>query len=149
MAPSFSPSNSDLPSSYENPGVYFQLRATGAGAAAAAPSKRALIWGHKLASGSGQFNSPIRCPGLQQAFLYAGRGSDAVRAFQAGDGLEGQSETIVLNGFFDLRGLSGFPAGDFRIFCGRAQHDGLIAATAGKLARLAGQVADHSIRFFI
>src|SRR5437763_505907 len=81
MAVPFAPGNSDLPSSYENPGVYFQLRSTGAGAANTATSKRALIWGHKLGSGTGQFNSPLRCPGLQQAILYAGQGSDAVRAF--------------------------------------------------------------------
>jgi len=75
--------NSDLPSSYEVPGVYFQLRSTGAGAAASAPSKRALILAHKRAAGTGPFNSPIRCPGLQQAILYAAQGSDAVRAYQA------------------------------------------------------------------
>ena len=82
MAAPFAPASS-IPSSYEVPGVYFELRASGAGAAATAPSKRALLWGHKTASGSGQFNSPIRCPGLQQALLYAGQGSDAARAFQA------------------------------------------------------------------
>lgn len=82
MAAPFAPASS-IPSSYEVPGVYFEIRASGAGAATSAPSKRALLWGHKTASGTGQYNSPIRCPGLQQALLYAGQGSDAARAFQA------------------------------------------------------------------
>ena len=83
MASPFAPQNTDVPSSFEPPGTFFQLRTAGAGAAGGDLGRRVLLLAHKTASGTGQLHFPIRCPGKALAAQYAGSGSDAARAYQA------------------------------------------------------------------
>lgn len=77
------PQNTDVPSSFEPPGVYFQIR-TGGGASILADAwKRVFLWGHKLSSGTAAYDVPTRCSSVLEAFLLAGQGSDLARAYQA------------------------------------------------------------------
>src|SRR5262245_54171667 len=81
--PDIVPTNTDLPSSFEPPGVYFQLRTQGGGSTLADAFKRVLIWGHKLSSGTIPYDSPTRCSSPSEAFTLAGQGSDLAREYQA------------------------------------------------------------------
>lgn len=77
------PINTDVPASYEPPGVYFQIRAQGGGSILSSAFKRVIIWGHKGSSGTMAFNVPVRCSSASEAFTLAQQGSDLARQYQA------------------------------------------------------------------
>lgn len=76
------PINTDVPYSWENPGVYFRLNTNGSGSSSSL-DKNALLVGYKTSAGTGQPGFPIKVNGTQDAITYAGQGSDACRQFQA------------------------------------------------------------------
>lgn len=77
------PTNTDLPSSWEVPGIYLQLDLTGSGAALNSVAKRALLIACKTTSGSYAVDSPVLVAGQATANAYFGQGSDLARLWAA------------------------------------------------------------------
>src|SRR5437764_1388432 len=97
--PNAAPGNFDLPSSWLSPGVYTSLDTTGAGAGINSVTKRLLLVGQKLSTGSQATDSPVQITTSQDAFNFFGRGSDLVRMFQA-------AESQVGAGIIDVYGCA-------------------------------------------
>jgi phage tail sheath gpL-like len=77
------PTNPDLPTSWDIPGVYFSLNLTGQGTSQTAQNMRLLCYGDRLSSGSVAADTPVRVTGQSDANSYFGRGSDLARIYAA------------------------------------------------------------------
>lgn len=75
------PVNPDLPSSNLLPGVYLKLNLAGGGGGLNSPSKKLLLIGNKLASGTQAQDTPIQVTNQTDANTYFGRGSDLARMY--------------------------------------------------------------------
>ncbi len=81
--------NTDLPASWKIPGVYTQINFTGSGAALDDDSKRILIWGYRLSTGSAAPDTPIQVFSQSDCNAFFGRGSTVARAFAAEESQSG------------------------------------------------------------
>lgn len=77
------PTNPDLPTSWELPGIYFSLNFAGQGGGIGTLDKRLLVLGYRLATGTQPPDAPVRVNSVQDAWDYFGRGSDCARSIQA------------------------------------------------------------------
>lgn len=84
------PSNPDLPSSWEIPGVYFSINLAGSGSGPGTIAKRLLLLGYRLSSGTQPADTPFLANGQDDANNGAGRGSDLARLYAAAMSQVGQ-----------------------------------------------------------
>jgi len=75
--------NPDLPGSWLIPGIYFKLNLSGSGAGLNTVSKRLLLWGYRLSSGSQPPDSPVQITQQADVNTYFGQGSDIARLYAA------------------------------------------------------------------
>lgn len=77
------PTNPDLPSSWEIPGIYFAINFAGQGGGIGSLDKRLLLLGYRLATGSKPPDQPVLVTSQADANTYFGRGSDLARMVAA------------------------------------------------------------------
>src|SRR5579872_4205349 len=77
------PVNPDLPSSVLVPGFFFKINLSGGGGGLNSPSKRLLLIGNKLASGTAAQDTAIQVTNQTDSRNFFGRGSDLDRLYAA------------------------------------------------------------------
>src|SRR4051812_41184827 len=77
------PVNPDLPTSVLIPGFYFRINTSGGGAGLNSPTKRLLLVGCKLSSGTAAQDVAVQVQSQSEANSFFGRGSDLARMYAA------------------------------------------------------------------
>src|SRR4051812_35117351 len=84
------PANSSLPSSWEIPGIFFEINLAGQGSGVGALDKRLLCLAYRLSTGTQPPDQPVLVNGQDDVNTFFGQGSDLSRLYAAAVAQVGQ-----------------------------------------------------------